>query len=232
MTSPLDDLHEALASDSESYFERNGSQLERPDDPVLKALRTIQRVQPSSTVLEIGCANGWRLEAARREFGSRGYGIDASAEAVSDGSRQFPELWLSQGLAPADLDRLPDDVSFDCIVLGYFMYLLPRADLFPLAAVVDQLLVEGGHLIVFDFIYPTRVRSEYRHDPALTTFKMDPSSPWSWSPNYSLVERTIYHTDVPEDVLRDPGNWGTVDVLRKLPDSIAYTPIATREVQR
>ncbi len=232
MTPPEHDLHEALVHDSDGYFARNGNELERPDDPVLKALRTIQRVQPSTTILELGCANGWRLEAAHREFGSHGYGMDASAEAVNDGRRQFPELWLSQGLAPTDLDRLPGDVSFDCIVLGYFMYLLPRADLFPLAAAVDQLLVEGGHLIVFDFLFPTSVRSDYRHDPALTTFKMDPSTPWSWSPNYSLVERTIYHTDVSADVLRDPGNWGTVDVLRKMPDSIAYSPIATREVQR
>jgi len=232
VTHPQHELHEALVSDSEGYFARNGSALERADDPVLKALRTIQRVQPTTTILEVGCANGWRLEAARQEFGSRGYGLDASAEAVSDGQRQFPELWLRQGLAPADLDRLPQGVRFDCIVLGYFMYLLPRADLFPLASAIDQLLVEGGHLIVFDFIYPTSVRSEYRHDPALTTFKLDPSSPWSWSPSYSLVERTIYHTDIAAEVLRDPGNWGTVDVLRKLPDAIAYTPIAGREVQR
>jgi len=224
----VSDTHDALKEDAEQYYIRNTGNLHRKIDPVHDALRRINGVQPIRSILEIGCSTGWRLETVRKEFGSRGTGLEAGSEAVASGQRLYPELDLRQGLAPEGLRAWLGIEQFDCIVLGFFAYLLPRKEIFRLAADVDELLEDDGHLVVSDFLYPSSISVPYTHHPGLTTYKLDPSSPWSWSPNYCQVERIVYHGNVPLPSLVEPGQWTTVDVLRKLSDDVAYPRKATR----
>lgn len=224
---PMTNLKEALLDDANAFYARNGASLERPDDPILKILSRVHRASPLSNVLEVGCSNGWRLDAIRATYNAQCTGIDASSDAVAVGGDRFPELRLWQGLAPECLEKLLDEPQFDCIILGFFTYLLPRSEIFHLASLTDRLLAEEGHLIVFDFLYPTSIRTNYSHSELLTTFKSDPSAPWTWSPTYTLVERSVYQDDLPESFLKDPKSWGTVDVLKKNAITDAYPELGS-----
>jgi cyclopropane fatty-acyl-phospholipid synthase-like methyltransferase len=216
-----DAAQEALRRDGDGYFTRNRAGIGTIADPAFDALLTINASFPITSLLEVGCTTGFRLEKARLAFGARCVGLEASPAAVEEGRRAYPSIELEAGLAPADLSRWQGE-HFDCIVLGYFTYLLPRTELFTLAAAIDGLLADNGHIVVMDFLHPSPMSSPYAHRSELTTFKSDPSAPWLWSPTYSLVGREVYAVADDPAANRDPRGWSTIDVLRKLPIDIAY----------
>jgi SAM-dependent methyltransferase len=221
------DIHEeALRADGDGYHSRNHDGIGTIADPAFEAMELLHRVRPITSVLEIGCNTGFRLEKARTAFASRCCGLEVSPAAVDEGCSRYPEVEIELGIAPRDLDRWPGE-KFDVVVVGHFMYLLPREDLFLLAAKVDQLTADGGHVIVMDFLHPTPMSAAYRHNSHLRVFKHDPSAPWLWSPNYTLVSRRVY--DIAEDAQAcvDPRAWQTVDVLRKFADCDAYPELST-----
>ena len=212
---------EALRADGDRYFDVNHAGIGTIADPAFDALKMLHGISPITSVLEVGCTNGFRLDRAFREFGSRCVGIEASPAAVDEGRSLFPDVEIRQGLAPEALATFGDS-SFDAIVLGHFLYLLPRSDVFTLAAEVDRLLADGGHLVISDFFHPTPVARHYSHSPALRVLKHNLSSPWLWSPTYELVSRTVYPISVYLTDQALPSDWQTVDVLRKLSADQAY----------
>lgn len=217
---------QALVQDGDGYFTRNHAGIGTIADPIFDQLQLINTFQPINSMLEVGCATGFRLNKARQAFGSQCAGLEASAAAVSEGRDLYPDIQLEQGVAPADLNRWQDQ-QFDIVVLGHFMYLLPRTDLFSLAAEADRLLTPGGHLIVLDFMHPQPMSAPYAHHGELRVSKFNPSAPWMWSPTYTLVGRQIYSIADDLSVQANPKSWQTLDVLRKLTDSDAYPEALT-----
>lgn len=220
----------ALRSDGDRYFRVNYSGIGTIADPVFEQMQMLHGVCPLTSILEVGCTNGFRLEKARAAFGSSCTGLDASSDAVDEGLTRFPELRLEKGVAPASLDKFQGE-SFDLIVLGHFLYLLPRTEIFALAAKVDSLLASGGHLIVSDFFFPGHVSVGYAHTPDLQVFKQDPSSPWCWSPTYALVGRSVYPVSAYLTEGAHPQDWQTVDVVRKLSIDQAYADQPPRRTE-
>jgi len=215
------DTRKALEADGDSYFARNRMGIGTIADPVTDAVMQVHSTGSITRVLEIGCATGFRLEKLRIRLGADCHGLEASKDAVNEGRVTFPLLNLEQGLAPEDLVRWKGS-TFDCIILGFFTYLLPRTHLFALASAVDELLADNGHLIIFDFFSPEPLSSSYAHHPALATYKSDPSAPWLWSPTYCLVSRCVYPLMEDPQLNADRRNWKAIDILRKIPISAAY----------
>jgi len=205
----------ALNSDGDRYHRVNHSGIGTIADPAFEQMKIIDSVSPIESVFEIGCTTGFRLEKARVAFNADCSGLEASAAAVSEGLGLYPEIDIQSGLAPADLSRWAGR-TFDVVVIGHLLYLLPRSELFELAAKVDSLLTHGGHLIVMDFIHHRDTVSTYSHQSALSVFKGDPSSPWSWHPQYFLIHRDIYPLTPDPASQSEPDRWQNVDVLRKL----------------
>lgn len=216
----------ALVRDGDGYHTRNHAGIGTIDDPIFDQLLILHAIQPIGSILEIGCTNGFRLNKARHSFGSEVTGLDASPAAIAEGKRLFPGVELTQGIAPRDLGRLRDRY-FDVVVLGHFLYLLPRSEIFELAAIVDRFVKPDGHLIVMDFISEQPMSAPYTHESDLAVYKHDPSSPWSWSPTYALVSRQIYSNSNVSEAALNPGSWQTVDVLRKLSIQDAYPQRST-----
>lgn len=216
----------ALRVDGDGYHARNHAGIGTIADPAFDRLTLIDEVTPVRSVLELGCTTGFRLEKARTAFGARVVGLEASAAAVAEGRDLYPEVELHAGVAPGDLASFAGE-QFDVVIVGHFMYLLPREDLFALAAAVDGLLVAGGHLIVMDFIHPTPLSADYTHHRDLRVFKHDPSAPWLWSPTYALVSRQVYDVSESPTACADPRAWQTVDVVRKLTVEQAYPALPT-----
>ena len=213
---------QALAQDGDGYHQRNYAGIGTIADPAFEQMQILHQVSPIQSVLEIGCTTGFRLEKARKAFGARCSGIEISPTAVAEGNQLYPEVELRVGAAPRDLQHWAGK-KFDVVLIGHLQYLLPREDLFPLAASVDSLLNDGGHVITMDFIYPSPTRSTYSHTSALEVFKHNPSAPWTWSPTYFLVSRQIYPQSANLTDQVDPKAWQTVDVIRKLSIEQGYS---------
>lgn len=181
-----------IATEGNSWFKRNAAALDRNrtaaiadplSDPVIATLEPF----PCVRVLEIGCANGWRLDALRRHWKCEAFGIDASAEAVANAAR-FEGISVQHGTA----EELPFAArQFDCVILGFLLYCCDRGDLFRIAAEVDRVLAPGGYIAIWDFLPDFPHRRDYVHSPGLSTYKMDYASMWNWHTRYTQVARFI-----------------------------------------
>lgn len=147
-----------LTGTADDYYHRNKADLGKTD-PVMPLIERIG-LRPGK-VLEVGCANGWRLERLQAKYGCEVSGIEPSRAAVVDAERQAAiddvgHRRIIQGTAD-DLGYW-DSLSFDTVIIGFCMFLIEPWQWLRVAAEVDRVLMNGGALIVHDFTmpYPTR----------------------------------------------------------------------------
>jgi SAM-dependent methyltransferase len=177
------------AGEGDHWFIRNADRMaaNAERDPLLRELQ--QALVSPTTVLEVGCSNGWRLEALRQVCGSAGFGVDPSAKAISDGRAAFPHLTLQTGTA----DSLPfENGRFDLVILGFCLYLCDRADLFRIAAEVDRVLADQGHLAILDFFSEIPYRNPYQHREGISAFKMDYAAMFAWNPAFRRLRQVMF----------------------------------------
>lgn len=197
-----------LEIEADQWFQRNRSQLS-PDrgDLVTDALVGIG-AKPTR-VLEIGCANGWRLDRLRRRFSCTCSGVEPSSQAIQEGRSSFPDLDLRVGTA----DELPFEAgSFDLVVYGFCLYLVDPSLHLRCVAEGDRVLRDGGLLLVFDFVVPFPYHNPYAHHPGLSSYKLEFSRYFLAHPAYNLVHRQL---DLRKSDLLDPDRREGVDVLLK-----------------
>ncbi|MFK8773093.1 MULTISPECIES: class I SAM-dependent methyltransferase [Aeromonas] len=81
----MDQKNVFMAREGNEWYERNKSAIlgkTLDNDPIFKALAYLG-CKPAR-ILEIGCANGWRLAQLAEHYGARCYGVDPSASAIQD----------------------------------------------------------------------------------------------------------------------------------------------------
>ncbi|EKP0312388.1 class I SAM-dependent methyltransferase [Aeromonas veronii] len=200
-----------MKEEADAWYERNKfciNQKSLSNDPIFIALQNIG-YQPKR-ILEIGCANGWRLAQLANYYGATCYGIDPSQTAIEDGAKSYPELNLSVGTA----DGLPDIEPVDLIIFGFCLYLCDPQDLFTIAANSDRLLVDKGVMAVYDFCPPTgHYRNDYQHHANLFSYKMNYSNMFSWHPSYCRIFEHIKHHDGTNEL--EPDELVSVQLLKK-----------------
>ncbi len=173
----------------DSYYARRKPVLDKyladwKEDRVINAIQR-RKITPSS-ILEIGCANGWRLKVLYDLFKCRCVGIDPSMIAINEGMEAWPYLTLQVGMA----SQLPDE-TFDLVIFGFCLYLCKREDLFKIASEADRVLNNHGHLIVFDF-HPVFPYSNADPDGNGDNYKMIYGDMFTWHPYYKLVDRQVF----------------------------------------
>lgn len=183
-----------LKSEGDAWFARNQQVLQSRDAHEDDVLRTILELgmQPKS-LLEVGCANGWRLRALQKHFPALSCaGIDPSEQAIADAKLQTPAHDVQVGTA----DVLPfADSAFDTLIYGFCLYLCDRADLFKIAAEGDRVLADGGQLILYDFCTETAYKNPYAHLEGTYAYKMDYARLFDWHPAYARVHHRFVHHD-------------------------------------
>lgn len=210
-----------LEGEGNSWYDRNVDVLQTDmrdahTDEVAAALIALKR-RPRR-ILEVGCSNGWRLDALRRLSGAECAGLDPSAKAIAKGRSDYPELDLYEGTA----DSLPfQEASFDAVIFGFCLYLCDRQDLFRIAAEADRVLADRGVMVIYDFYVPRPYRNPYRHRPDLYSYKMDYGRLFEWHPMYTRIYHKTFVQD-PRGDLGDPDTWLAVTVLGK--DAAAAFP--------
>lgn len=205
-----------LESEGNAYFERNAEKLRlrrlrlpESDSLLLGILDVLPERAEGTTVLEIGCGDGTRLNWLREHRGCVCSGVEPSAAAVDVARARGIDA--RQGTA----ERLPfDDQAFDIVTFGFCLYLCDREDLFRIAAEADRVLRNPGWLMIRDFYSPTPVAREYRHRPGVTSFKMDYRTLFTWNPAYTNTTHTVRH-HLNGGQTDDRDEWVATSVLRK-----------------
>lgn len=196
------------SGEADRWFERNRLVLKpQRDDPIVRAVEVLG-LRPQR-ILEIGCANGWRLERLRLLCGADCWGIEPSAKAIAEGQARFDQLKLSVGTA----DILPYDAgAFDLVIFGFCFYLIDPTLHLRAVAEADRVLADTGMLAIFDFLTPRPYANPYSHKAGVQSHKFEFSRYFLAHPAYALIHRAL---DVAKGGLADPDSREAVDVLVK-----------------
>lgn len=175
-----------LATEADKWFERNLAKLENPEfiksDLMLAAIESA-KIKPKF-VLEIGCANGWRLAELRKRYGCTCVGIEPSTLAQKDAVTRYPEISVRPGMAHHL--NIADD-SYDLVIYGFCLYLVDPQNLFRIAEEGDRVLRDGGHLAILDFWVRQPHSVSYHHAPPLRSYKMNHEHLWLAHPAYAIA---------------------------------------------
>ncbi len=170
-----------LKGEGRAWVKRNADKLTGENDPVMEQLH-FNSIMPKR-VLEVGCANGWRLQNLYNEFGCDVWGVDPGI-----GWLTYRAIILG---AAHDLHQLKKD-SFDLVIYGWCLYLCDPEDYFQIAAEGDRVLEDGGFLVIHDFYSSIPYKNRYKHKDGLFSHKMDFSKLWLSHPAYSLYSQAYY----------------------------------------
>lgn len=142
-------------------------------------------------ILEIGCSNGWRLEALRKKYKAECVGIEPSLKAINDGKKRYPALKLQRGLA----SKLPITEVFDLVIVSFVFHWVGREELLQSVAEVDRVVEDNGLIIISDFAPNAPIRVPYHHLPNkdVYTYKMDYAKIFTSTALYSLIARFTFN---------------------------------------
>ena len=188
-----------------AWLKRNAKNLPIKDDLVLAAMGEMVGTWTDKAVLEIGCADGWRLAALQERFGFQELnGIDPSADAVKATKKRGVEA--ERGFAHAL--PYPND-CFDVVIYGFCLYLVDRPNLFKAIAEGDRVLKDGGLMIVYDLATPMPCKNPYKHQQGLSSYKQDYAAIFAANPAYNRI-LTKVHIDGQTQavVLKKRLEWG------------------------
>jgi SAM-dependent methyltransferase len=166
-----------VESEGDNWLERNRKAIGR--DPVSEAIEHLG-LHPER-VLEIGCANGWRLAALRGKFNCEVHGVEPSMQGcIEAATRRVPVWRITADVLPAANE------AFDVVIYGFCLYLTDPIDWFKIAAEGDRVLKNGGYLIIHDFTEPNRAfATRYAHREDVLAYHVRFSGLWLSHPGYT-----------------------------------------------
>tara|TARA_R110000868_G_scaffold5117_4_gene31639 strand:- start:320 stop:925 length:606 start_codon:yes stop_codon:yes gene_type:complete len=171
-----------IGGEASAWLKRNKKKIDKKNDPVLHAIKQ-HSIKPTA-VLEVGCADGWRLRELMKKYKCMARGIDPCHDLKP------PMIHLG---GAHDLKSMGECASFDLVIYGFCLYLCDREDLFKIASEGDRVLLDGGHLVVYDFFSRKAQKFPYSHKEGIFSYHFDYSKLWSWNPSYRVVQRGSYN---------------------------------------
>lgn len=183
MTEQRDAYLNGLGDD---WFARNKPDLGENADSLLMLLTRLT-VGPMDKILEVGCANGWRVKGIKTAFGGEIYGIDPSEAAIK--AANADEMGTFKvGTA----DDLPyEDGSMALVMMSYCMWALDPRDWFVAVAESDRVLKEGGLLAIIDRYSARPIRKSYPNRPDVFGYAYDWKKLWLCHPAYSEISEAL-----------------------------------------
>lgn len=160
-------------TEGDNWFKRNRYALNKKglkSDVVLKLIKLFE-IQPRK-VLELGCANGYRLDYIKKRYCSMCFGVDCSKEAIECGRNRYKNIRLYCG-GVEDLNF--KKAFFDLVIINFVFHWIDRKLIKAAVYEADRVLKDKGKIIVGDFypLYP--VKKPYHHikDKKVYTYKDD-----------------------------------------------------------
>ena len=183
-------------TEGDNWFKRNKKALNKESlkkDIVLKVI-DLFNIKPEK-VLELGCANGYRLDYLRDKYDCKcAVGVDCSKMAIEDGKCRYGKIKLFCG----GIDHLNlKDSYFDLVIVNFVFHWVDRSVLSLALTETDRVLKKEGLLIVGDFFPLSPVRVPYHHvkDKKIYTYKEDYSKMFEKIGCYQNVGRVAAEHD-------------------------------------
>jgi SAM-dependent methyltransferase len=142
-----------LEGAGDEYYQRNKQDLGGGNDLVWPLIESLNL--RGGKALEIGCANGWRLNRLQSERGMEVCGIDPSREAIAAARALNPNGHFIHGTA----DKLHfESDQMQLVILGFCMWFIEPELWFKVVAESDRVLADKGVLIIHDFVAPRAIK--------------------------------------------------------------------------
>ncbi len=201
-----------MESEGDNWFARNREALSSSHDKTLFLLE-LYGIKPRR-VLEVGCANGYRLAALHEKYRCQVAGVEPSAAAIQDGQARWPFITFVRGTG--DLFQLHQ--MFDVIIINFVFHWVPRTRLLKSVAQIDARLEDGGYLVIGDFGTKNYLKRKYHRRPQdnLFTYKQQYQNIYLATGQYLEIAKIRYNYDTKAfSGELDYENIATVSLLRK-----------------
>ena len=164
----MKNLYLLKLKEANKYFKRNPNV--QKDNYGIINLCSINNLKPKS-ILEIGCANGIRLNDYSNILRSKtNYGIDISSNAIKDAKKKFKKLHFLK-MSSLEINKIKK--NFDLIICGFFLYMLDREEIFNQFDLIYRKLNKNGYLIIEDFDPLFKHTNNSTHNKNFKSFKMN-----------------------------------------------------------
>lgn len=196
-----------LEDEGNAWFQRNraalGAAAENRHDWPLTLIGRLDAAQRAGigSVVELGCSNGWRLARLGKTLPARLVGVDASADAVADGSARYPGLSLLQG----GLADVPLQEQFDLTIVFFVLHWIDRSNLARCIAEIDRVTRDGALLVLGDFLPDYPQRRPYHHrlpEERMFTYKQDYAKIFEAMGTYREIARSTFDHEHPGDQIK------------------------------
>lgn len=145
--------------EADAWFERNKEALKPRDDLIIQLIDMYGILDEHKKVLEVGSANGYRLERIRQKYGCKVVAVEPSKKAVEDGRKNYPQVEFYNVTA----EELSFKELFDVVILNSVFHWIDRRNLLKVCSLVDEALRRRGYLIIGDFQTPKPMKNPYHH---------------------------------------------------------------------
>lgn len=188
------------------YFRRNfaGQEVAQPHHQALELLMTVAgRELPSQGhAVVLGGAGGREASGLKQRLPDwKVANVDISPEAIEFGKLRFQDIdhhCLSISAASFRLAETLGETDL-VFVVGVLPW-IGRSKLSRTIANIDDILRDGGLLLISDFLPPTRRKNPIRHAPEHFTYKQDYSEPFLALGIYETVTVLTSVADQPGDI--------------------------------
>ena len=177
--------------EGDNWFLRNKKKLGKKQDNIL-VLLDLYKVRPKK-ILDIGCANGYRLAALHKKFKFEAYGVEPSQKAIKNGKAKWPFIKFIKARA----ENFKTENRFDLIIVNFLFHWIFRKNLLEAIANIDKHLKQNGFLIIGDFRTESFLKRKYHHLPNknMFTYKQPYEQIFVKSGFYREMAKIIYDTE-------------------------------------
>ena len=142
-----------------------------------------------SSICEIGCGSGHRLNQLCNELNAFGYGIDPSDKAIKYIKKNFKNIKAKKGFG----HDTKFAKKFDLVHLGFFLCWVDREYYLKCISEADRVLNYGGFLTIQDFdSTPFQYKNKYHHKNGAYTYKMNNANTFVSTGMYTIVNKFTF----------------------------------------
>ena len=188
----MKNLNLVKKKEADKYFVRNKNHFEKNfiDEKIISLIK--DNHLKANSILEIGCANGNKLNQYAKLCKSRKiYGVDLSSKAIKDGKKKYKNLNFLN-ISSVEIDKIK--INFDFIICGFFLYHLDRELIFRQFDLIHRKLVKNGFLLIWDFDPLFKHSNKDFNTKKLTSFKMSYDNFLIESGLFEMVYKIKYKT--------------------------------------
>ncbi len=191
-----------VSSEADKYFLRNKNVLDsftKEQDTIYQLIKKFNRKDEITSVLELGCASGYRLNFLKDLLPNckKFVGADASSLAIQHGKEKYGlELYQDSFVS----FQYPE--QFNLVIVNFVLHWIDRDLLYQCIANIDSFLKsQNSFLVLGDFFpfYPHK--RKYHHvEKELYTYKCNYKEVFLCSNMYQILDEVITTHDKNEKV--------------------------------